>query len=126
MTRIRASCPECGEVDLCPDDVVLHIVRSLDGLVSDGSSYRFSCPDCEETVLKPADERIAQLLVTGGVEVEESDDATEPVLDATFAVTPSHPEDPCGGPAFTLDDVLDLHLKLSDDGWFDELLASVS
>jgi hypothetical protein len=72
MTRIRASCPSCGEVDLRPDDVVLHVVRAPDGLISDGSEYRFRCPDCEDIVAKPADERIAQLLTTGGVAIAEA------------------------------------------------------
>ena len=115
MTRIRASCPECGEVDLLPEDVVLHVVRAPDGLVATGSNYRFACPDCAGTVTKPADDRIAQLLTTGGVPIEE--DALEPLL-------PPHPEAPPAGRALTRDDLLDLHLLLRSDGWFDELLAS--
>lgn len=113
MTRIRASCPDCGEVDLRPDEVVLRIVRADDGDVADGSLYRFSCPDCDGVVEKPADERIAQLLATGGVEVEE-----------TGPTRPPHPEAPKGGPALTHDDLLDFHLGLQADDWFDELLAS--
>ena len=30
-----------------------------------------------------------------------------------------------GGPALTPDDLLDLHVLLADDGWFDELVALV-
>ncbi len=124
MTRIRANCPSCGEVDLRPHDVVLSVVRAYDGLVSDESSYRFNCPDCTEVVTKPADERIAQLLTTGGVPVEEAEDAP-----ATAAVPvddrPPHPETPAEGRALTADDLLDLHLKLADDGWFAELLATI-
>ena len=111
MTRIRASCPSCGEVDLRPDDVVLHVVRAPDGVVSDGSEYRFHCPSCADEVAKPADERIAQLLATGGVAVAE----TVPEL-------PPHPEMPGDGPALTHDDLLDLHLTLETDGWFESLL----
>lgn len=116
MTRIRASCPECGEIDLLPEDVVLHVVRAPDGLVATGSNYRFSCPDCAGTVTKPADDRIAQLLTTGGVPIEET--AAEPAL-------PPHPEAPSHGPAFTRDDLLDLHLLLATDDWFEDLLTSV-
>ena len=111
MTRIRASCPSCGEVDLRPDDVVLHVVRAPDGLVSDGSQYRFQCPSCEDVVAKPADERIAQLLATGGVAVAETD-----------ADLPPHPEFPPEGPCFTHDDLLDLHLALDQPDWFADLL----
>ncbi len=113
MTRIRASCPTCGEVDLRPDDVVLHVVRAGDGLVSDGSEYRFQCPSCADEVAKPADERIAQLLTTGGVPVAE----TAPAL-------PPHPEFPPDGPAFDHDDLLDLHVLLSGDDWFTDLLRN--
>ncbi|MFP4148340.1 MAG: hypothetical protein ACLFUG_00485 [Nitriliruptoraceae bacterium] len=114
MTRIRATCPTCGEVDLRPDEVVLHVVRAPDGLVADGSEYRFECPSCTGEVAKPADDRIAQLLTTGGVQVAE----TAPGL-------PPHPEAPAGGPPLTPDDLLDLHLSLERDDWFEELLRTV-
>ena len=122
MTRIRASCPCCGEVDLRPDDVTLRVVRAPNGLVSDASSYRFSCPDCEELVTKPADERIAQLLTTGGVAVEEEPGDAPPITDPR----PPHPERRSPGPVLTRDDLLDLHLKLASDGWFDELLDTTT
>ena len=124
VTRIRANCPSCGEVDLRPNDVVLSVVRAYDGLVSDASSYRFNCPDCTEVVTKPADERIAQLLTTGGVPVEEAGEtatgASAPVDDR-----PAHPESPAEGRVLIADDLLDLHLKLEEDGWFAELLATI-
>jgi predicted RNA-binding Zn-ribbon protein involved in translation (DUF1610 family) len=123
VTRIRASCPECGEVDLTPPDVTLRIVRSPDGLVGDGSNYRFSCPDCDQVVTKPADERIAQLLTTGGVPVEDEETSADEA--ALFeALKPTHPERPPVGPTLTLDDLLDLHLLLTSEDWFDQLLES--
>ncbi len=125
MTRIRANCPSCGEVDLRPHDVILSVVRAYDGLISDESSYRFNCPDCTEVVTKPADERIAQLLTTGGVPVEEAGDA--PVTAAPLVDDrPEHPEAPAGGRSLTADDLLDLHFKLEADDWFDELLATIT
>ncbi|MFW5934144.1 MAG: hypothetical protein ACOCT8_05390 [Actinomycetota bacterium] len=114
MTRIRASCPACGEVDLSPDEVVLHVVRARDGDIDAASSYRFTCPSCDEPVAKPADERIVELLATGGVQIVEA--GTE---------LPPHPEQPPAGPALTHDDLLDLHLALQGDEWFLELLTSV-
>lgn len=123
MTRIRASCPICGEVDLRPDDVTLRVVRADNGLVGDGSCYRFCCPDCDELVTKPADERIAQLLSTGGVPIETVEPSGPEAFRAFVDPRPMHPEFPPAGPAFTYDDVLDLHLKLSTLDWFDELLA---
>lgn len=110
MTRIRATCPTCGEVDLRPADVSLQIVRlqqDEEHEVREGSTYRFDCPTCEEQVTKPADARIARLLTTGGVDVAVVDvetlDRREP-----------HPEAPPAGPAFTLDDLIDFHFLLAD------------
>jgi predicted RNA-binding Zn-ribbon protein involved in translation (DUF1610 family) len=125
VTRIRASCPECGEVDLRPDAVTLHLVRAADGEVANGSSYRFLCPDCAAMVTKPADGRIAQLLLTGGVPIEESEEVGGIATALSIAARdprPPHPEAPPPGPALTLDDLLDLHLALRDDAWLDALL----
>lgn len=117
MTRIRAKCPQCGEVDLRPHDIQLEIVRTFVGEVADGSNYRFLCPDCQEIVTKPADERIARLLATGGVPITVSGDE---LIDR---LANEHPESPPDGPAFTHDDLLDFHLLLEGDGWFTTLRA---
>ena len=114
MTRIRATCPNCGEVDLRPRDVVLRLVRSPYGSVGDASSYRFACPTCDDTVVKPADGRIAQLLQTGGVPTEETDESAE-LAGLAAHLQPSHPESPPPGPALTVDDLLDFHLALRHD-----------
>ena len=108
MTRIRASCPDCREVDLAPSDVDLRVVRDTDGSVSEESCYSFVCPECEVLQIKPADERIVNLLTTGGVNIDEV--APKPAA--------SHPEDPPDGPPFTHDDLLDFHLLLKRDDWF--------
>ncbi|MEX1165011.1 MAG: hypothetical protein WEB03_15680 [Nitriliruptor sp.] len=118
MTRIRATCPSCGEVELRPGDVVLRRVTDEIGEVSSGSCYRFSCPDCTELVEKPADERIVSLLATGGVPVEDVGPDTD--LDDR----PRHPEAAVGGPPLSHDDLLDLHFALEDPRWFDRLLAT--
>lgn len=116
MTRIRATCPHCGEVDLRPADVELEIIRDLDGDVTDGSRYRFSCPTCADVVSKPADARIAKLLTSGGVAVTVRQDEAQ----ASQALEP-HPESPPAGPAFTYDDLLDFHLLLESDEWLRQL-----
>lgn len=116
MTRIRATCPDCGEIDLRPVDIDLEVVRSGADEVADGSSYTFSCPDCTQVVVKPADERIASLLRSGGVQVTVREIPT----------LPPHPEGPSGGPVFTRDDLLDLHLLLEQEDWFEELARSLS
>lgn len=118
MTRICATCPMCGEVELRPADIVLHRVIDSDGELAPGSSYRFSCPECELLVEKPADEQIARLLTTGGVPVEDTPQA------ATRTALARHPELPPPGPPLTLDDLIDLHLALAEPGWLDRLVAS--
>ncbi|HWH31787.1 MAG TPA: hypothetical protein VNU01_03865 [Egibacteraceae bacterium] len=106
MTTIKATCPDCGEVSLTPDEMALHVDSSGGGR----SSYAFMCPDCGEDVRKPADERIVRLLLSGGVPVVE--EASAPTLaDRRFA-----------GPAFTHDDLLDFHTLLESDAWFEVLL----
>lgn len=123
MTKIRATCPDCGEVDLAPVDIELRIVRDLDGEVGEGSSYHFDCPACRTAVSKPADERIARLLATGGVEISIQ---RSEVLVETEPARPVHPEAPRGGRALTYDDLLDLHLALSSDDWFTRLAAGIA
>lgn len=122
MTRIRATCPQCGEVDLRPDDVALEIRRAPLEEVAEGSSYRFCCPSCADEVRKPADERIARLLSDGGVHVTVIDAEellTEEERFAAFRL--EHPEHPDYGPALTADDLIDFHLALEAAG--DELAA---
>lgn len=116
MTRIRANCPGCGDVELAPEEMIVEVTHDEDDMVGDGSSYRFICPDCETTVRKPADERIVQLLISGGVPLEMGDDdvLAEPVVER-------HPEAPPAGPALSRDDLLDLHLLLEQEDWFEQL-----
>lgn len=127
MTRIRATCPDCGEVDLTPADIELRIIRSEVGEVGEGSNYRFACPTCTVLVTKPADERIARLLATGGVEISIDRAATAvQTMDPAERVRLSHPERPAAGPALTADDLLDLHLRLQADDWFEELARGIA
>lgn len=119
MTRIRATCPTCGEVDLRPTDVELEIVRlpqDDEAEVRDGSSYRFECPTCDDVVTKPADARIARLLTTGGVEVTVTDGVE-------LEVRPAHPEQPCDGPPLSYDDLIDFHFALQSDNLLDLALG---
>jgi hypothetical protein len=118
MTRIRANCPSCGEIDLRPQDIELHVVRSDAGEVAEGSSYTFACPACTGHIVKPADERIARLLATGGVPVNISSDPPPEVVSR-----PTHPEAPPSGPPFGYDDLLDLHLLLQREDWLDRLVG---
>lgn len=106
MTTIRATCPSCGEVELTPEDLELKVCSSN----STSSYYRFCCPLCTEEVRKPADDRIVQLLISGGVQATVWELASE---------------DPHGdAPVFTIDDLLDFHNLLQSDDWYDALLRA--
>jgi hypothetical protein len=121
MTRIRATCPTCGEVDLLPEDIELCIVGNDDEDVRDGSTYRFDCPDCESVVTKPADARIARLLTSGGVAVTYQADPYIEEQVARARLVLDHPEGIPVGPPLTSDDLIDFHLLLQTDDWFSAL-----
>lgn len=113
MAIIKASCPRCGEVTLTPADIDLRV----DAGVRSRSTYGFACPTCGHEVRKPAEERVVRVLISAGVAVREPD--PEPDADPVVCHTPS-------AAPFTHDDLLDFHERLHhDDGWFDDLLASV-
>jgi hypothetical protein len=121
VTRIRANCPDCGDVELAPEEMLVEVSHDTEDLVGAGSSYRFVCPDCTASVRKPADERIVQLLISGGVPLEVAGNPGTGEGPWREPTAPAHPEAPAGGPPLTPDDLLDLHLLLQDDGWFDRL-----
>lgn len=104
MTTIRATCSGCGEVELTPDDIQLRVCT-----YAPASYYEFECPLCGEGVQKPADDRVVQLLISGGV--------TASVWELPEEIREAH-----SGPAFTFDDLLDFHLLLQRSDWFENLL----
>lgn len=105
MATIETGCPQCGTVSLRPQQITL----LLDPAQPDGDRYTFRCPACDRRVDKPADARAVTLLCAGGV---------EPIF------VDEHPEaPPSAAPPLTYDDLLALHQRLQDDGWFGELEA---
>jgi endogenous inhibitor of DNA gyrase (YacG/DUF329 family) len=111
MTTIKATCPTCGEVALTPEDIELRVDET--GVT--GSFYGFACPTCAADVRKPADERVVRLLVSGGV----------PALPLDAPVQRVRLRDRYGHPKLTHDDLLDFHVLLQGDAWFDMLLDQV-
>ena len=104
MTTIRATCPTCGEVELTPDDIELRVCTH-----APASYYQFECPLCSEVVQKPADDRVVQLLISGGVS-------------ATVWELPDEVREERAGAPFGYDDLLDFHLLLETSDWFESLL----
>lgn len=116
MAIIRVSCPTCGEIELPSERIELVTVPGLE-IDRNNTHYTFTCSFCDAVVRRPADRITATVLTSGGV-------AIRPPRHPVFVGRPGHPERPPGGPAFTRDDILDLHLLLEDDGWFAALLAA--
>lgn len=108
MTTIKASCPECGEVSLTAEDILLRI-----GSGSAKNSYGFDCPTCGDFVEKPADDRVVRLLLSGGV---------MPVMNHI----PAEALETREGAPISHDDLLTFHELLQGDGWFDRLVRSQS
>ncbi len=105
-TRIRASCEECGDVELRVHDV--HVRVCVD---DNAGTYVFRCPRCTMSVVKEAEPRVVDLLLASGVEV-------------THWAMPAELRERHNGPAFTHDDLLDFHELLEGDDWQHELLGS--
>lgn len=107
MATIKATCPECGDVKLRSRDLTVRVCAE-----TDAGTYTFACPRCRGRVARDATPRILSLLVSAGVRTEVWHQPAE-----LF----EHRE----GPPISADDVLDFHLVLGRDGWFDRLAESV-
>ncbi len=110
MTLIRTTCPRCGEVEMGADAVLLSVRHP-----SQEASYRFECPRCRDQVEKPADAKIVALLVSAGVDLDESADGR---VSGGADTVPTHwgeREGRAAAPPLTWDDLLDFHLQLEDD-----------
>jgi hypothetical protein len=107
MATIRATCSDCGDVELTTADVRVRVC-----LDDNSGSYQFRCPFCEMSVVKPAEPRIVDLLAASGVEV-------------VMWRLPAELYEPRFGPRINHDDLLDFHGQLESDTWFDDLVDQV-
>ncbi len=107
MTTIRANCPSCGDVQLRASDLTVRVCSD-----DEQGSYCFQCPSCEQPVAKEASRRIVDLLVSSGVRMQ-------------VWRLPAELREPHYGARLTPDDLLDFHLLLRDDDWFEQLAAMV-
>ena len=103
MPTIRATCTDCGDVELTTSDVRVRVC-----IEDNSGSYLFRCPACHMAVVKPAEPRIVDLLVASGVEL------------STWQL-PGELYEPRTGPPLNHDDILDFHNLLEADDWFDQL-----
>lgn len=100
MATIRASCPDCGDVELTTVDMTVRVCSE-----DQRGAYAFRCPSCTMAVTKTAEPRIVELLVSSGVELQ--------VWAPPAELRESRP----AGDPFTHDDLLRFHELLQEDGW---------
>jgi hypothetical protein len=93
-TVIKVKCDWCGEQELGPSGVHLTVFDA-----GDGHYYEFFCPKCFELMRKPADEHVQVLLTSGNVA-------------STYVHIPLEVLEVKGGPALTVDDLMDFVVDL--------------
>ena len=67
-TVIKASCHDCGDVELGVGDLEVRVCTQ-----DDHGTYVFRCPSCQMSVVKPAEPRIVDMLVASGVQLSSGD-----------------------------------------------------
>ena len=105
-TVIKASCHDCGDVELAVRDLEVRVCTQ-----DEQGTYVFRCPTCQMSVVKPAEQRIVDMLVASGV----------PLVEWRL---PAELYEVHDGPPITHDDLIDFHHLLQADGWFDAVVAS--
>ncbi|MEO7430104.1 MAG: hypothetical protein ABIY48_12065 [Acidimicrobiales bacterium] len=104
-TVIKASCHDCGDVELGVTELSVRVCTA-----ATQSSSVFRCPSCQMSVSKPAEQRIVDLLVASGVELVEWR-------------LPAELFEAHGGEPITHDDLIDFHRLLQSESWFETVVA---
>ena len=108
VATIRASCPECGDVELTTREV-----RVLLCSTTNEGSYAFRCPTCRLAVSKAAEPRVIDVLVSSGVRL-------------SVWHLPAELYEPKTGAAINYDDLLAFHDELAQDDWFSRVTSMVT
>jgi hypothetical protein len=106
-TTIRASCEDCGDVELSTEDLQVRVCSH-----DNRGTYVFRCPACQMSVVKAAESRIIDLLIASGVKMETWD-------------LPAELSEPRSSTPLTHDDLIDFHRLLQGDEWFDALASTL-
>ena len=107
MATVRATCPDCGDIEMSTDDVKVRVCVD-----TSEASYAFRCPTCHVAVAKDAEAAIVHLLVSSGSPL-------------TMWRLPAELSEVHPGPAITHDDILAFHQLLETRGWFARVAAMV-
>ena len=105
MATIRASCPDCGDVELTIGQVRVSVCST-----NNQGSYSFRCPSCQVVVDKVAQSRVIDILVASGVALA--------VWSMPLELTETH-----AGPPISHDDLLAFHFALESGDGMAELTA---
>jgi hypothetical protein len=92
---IRATCGDCGAVEITERDIHL-VICNLPPL----SYYQFQCPACSVEVRKPADDYVISLLISAGIRAQAWH-------------VPSEFSEPKHGDPLDQDDLLDFALAMA-------------
>lgn len=103
MALIRATCSDCGDVELRSRDLR---VRTCDS--TGESTYLFRCPVCRMIEVRPAEQHVVDVLLAAGVDEQRWSYPAE--------LTEAH-----AGKQIDHDDVIDFHQLLSTPDWFEHL-----
>lgn len=108
MARVRATCDECGDVELAISGVSVRICRDRDE-----GTYQFDCPVCSQSHENAASRRTLDLLAASGAEVSFWSTPVERILNPNI------------GP-LTHDELLDFHAFIGDDSRIEAALGHLS
>lgn len=106
MAIIRATCNDCGDVEMTTSDVWVRICDD-----DNSGTYAFRCPSCGMVVVKAAEPHIVDLLVASGVAW------------STWRLPAEMREARPTGAPINHDDLLDFHKVLEGADWFEQLRA---
>lgn len=99
MALIRATCSDCGDVELRSNGLHLRVCAE-----TGAATYVFRCPECTMAEVGPADTDVVDVLVSAGVSL-------------TRWSLPAELDECRDGHPITHDDLLDFHEMLQGDAW---------
>lgn len=105
MALIRATCSDCGDVELRSRDLRVRTCRD-----NGSATYLFRCPVCHMIEVRPAEAHVVDVLLAAGVHCVEWS-------------LPAELYETHNGECIDHDDVLDFHDLLSTADWFETLAA---
>ncbi|HWH35653.1 MAG TPA: hypothetical protein VNT56_10100 [Acidimicrobiales bacterium] len=107
MARVRATCPDCGDIEVGSAEV-----RARVCVDDNQGSYAFRCPVCARATAKPAEARIIQLLVGAGTPL-------------TMWRRPAELSEAHEGPPLSYGNLEEFHQLLETTDWFSQLASMV-